>query len=181
MRLLAFVLILTVRAIGWVLLLPLRMLFPALFRPRIPNMIAVREDDPGMKAAIARARKTLPDFLARLRAGTADALTTSIKAGLPTKDGSKEHVWITNVRYEGGAFFGTLDNEPSADIGFVIGATVRVHESDISDWKLIENGKLVGGYTIRYIRSRMTKRQREYFDAHLPFTIDPPNAAQSAA
>jgi hypothetical protein len=116
MRLLAFLPILAVRAIGWVLLLPVRILFPAL-----------------------------------------------------------------NVRYEGRAFFGTLDNEPSADIGFVIGATVRVHESDISDWKLIDNGRLVGGYTIRYIRSRMTKRQREYVDANLPYTIDPPTEAQSAA
>ena len=68
MRLLGFMLFLLFRGILWVLFLPLRLLFPALFRDRVSNMIAVSEDDPGMKSASRAPGKTLPDFIApRLR------------------------------------------------------------------------------------------------------------------
>jgi uncharacterized protein YegJ (DUF2314 family) len=95
-----------------------------------------------------------------------------VKAVFPVPGGA-EHVWIARVRYENGEFVGTLDNHPRADIGVRAGDTVRVQPSQISDWKLVEHGQLVGGFTIRYFRDRMSPKDRAALDAGLPFRIGP--------
>lgn len=39
----------------------------------------------------------------------------------------------------------------------------------ISDWMYIEDGYLVGGYTTRVIRDRMTEEERKKHDAQAPY------------
>jgi uncharacterized protein YegJ (DUF2314 family) len=130
------------------------------------------EDDPGLNAAKAEAVATVPEFLRRLAAPGVDMSSAAVKAVLPVPGGT-EHVWLTGIRYESGHFVGTVDNEPSAESGVRPGQEIRVGESEISDWKLVEKGLLVGGFTIRYFLSLMPARQRAALDAGLPFTIGP--------
>ena len=136
------------------------------------NLAVLGENDPGMAAAKAAAVATLPEFIRRLAAPGVNAEESAVKAAFPVPGGT-EHVWIARVRYEGGEFVGTLDNDPRADIGVEAGDIVRVQQSQISDWKLVEHGQLVGGFTIRYFRERMSAKERAALDAALPFRIGP--------
>jgi uncharacterized protein YegJ (DUF2314 family) len=136
------------------------------------NFAVLGEDDPGMAAAKAAAAATLPEFLRRLAAPGVNPEESAVKAAFPVPGGT-EHVWIGRIRYEDGEFVGTLDNEPRADIGVQAGNIVRVQQSQVSDWKLVEHGQLVGGFTIRYFRDRMSARERAALDAALPFRIGP--------
>ena len=136
------------------------------------NVMALPEDDPGLNAAKAEAVATVPEFLRRLAAPGADLGSAAVKAALPVPGGT-EHVWLTGIRHEAGEFVGTVDNEPSAESGVRPGQVVRVRESEISDWKLVEKGQLVGGFTIRYLIGLMPARQRAALDAGLPFRIGP--------
>jgi len=136
------------------------------------NVVEMRADDPGLNAAKARAVETLPEFLRRLALPGTDHSTVAIKAPLKVPGGT-EHVWITNVRSEGSEFVGTVDNSPTRAAGVVAGTPVRVRHSEISDWKVVERGRLVGGFTIRYFLSLMPERQRAALAANLPFVIGP--------
>jgi uncharacterized protein YegJ (DUF2314 family) len=136
------------------------------------NVVTLPADDPGLAEAKAQAVATVPEFLRRLAAPGADVASAAVKAPLPVPGGT-EHVWLAGVRCEGGEFVGTVDNEPSPKTGVRSGDTVRVRHSEISDWKLVENGRLVGGFTIRYFMSRMPAKQRAALSAALPFTVGP--------
>jgi uncharacterized protein YegJ (DUF2314 family) len=67
---------------------------------------------------------------------------------------------------------GILNNKP-VDVKTVkLGEKVEVTPDKISDWKYIENGRLVGGFTTRVIRDGMMPKEREQLDHDLPFKIE---------
>ena len=151
------------------LLLPLFLLLRLLHRDS--NVVNFDLDDPGMEAAKAEARRTVHELIARLDAG--DRLEyPAVKAALPVEGGSTEHVWLSDVRYEEGMFVGTIGNVPQHASGFSEGEVMRVSPAEISDWSYVEDSLLVGGYTIRYIRSQMSPAQRKRLDASVPFRIE---------
>ena len=158
------------------LVLVRRALRPVLFdwwwNPGDGNVVALAADDAGMAEAKAQAVATVPEFLRRLSAPGADVSSAAVKAPLPVPGGT-EHVWLAGVRCEGDEFVGTVDNDPTPKTGVKSGDTVRVRQTEISDWKLVENGQLVGGFTIRYFMSRLPAKQRAALTAALPFTIGP--------
>jgi uncharacterized protein YegJ (DUF2314 family) len=47
-----------------------------------------------------------------------------------------------------------------------------VSKSEISDWFYIDNGKLVGGYTIRVLYSRMSPEEKKDFNEHAGMKIE---------
>jgi uncharacterized protein YegJ (DUF2314 family) len=134
------------------------------------NVVELPDDDPGMAAARAEALATLPEFLRRFSAPGADLSSAAIKAPLVVGGGT-EHVWVNDLRYENGDFLGTLDNAPRGS-ALRSGEPMRVPAATISDWKLVEKGRLVGGFTIRYLVSRMPEKQRDAVLAGLPFAMD---------
>ncbi|HKW47429.1 MAG TPA: DUF2314 domain-containing protein, partial [Gemmatimonadaceae bacterium] len=142
----------------WILSVPVRAFIR---RIRFAGNIAeLPKDDPGMAMAQADARATLPEFLRRLETPGVDLPSAAVKVPL-TVPGGIEHVWINGIRIEGNEFVGRVDNQPHRTSGVKAGDTIRVRQAEISDWKLVENGQLVGGYTIRYLMKRMPARQRK--------------------
>jgi uncharacterized protein YegJ (DUF2314 family) len=135
------------------------------------NMAMARADDEGLAAAKSQAVSTLPEFLRRLSSPGIERSTIAVKAPIAV-DGGSEHVWLSNIRVEGDAFVGTIDNNPHPRTGKRAGDTLRVARSEISDWRLVENGVLVGGYTIRYFMSRMPAKQRAVMLASFKFRIE---------
>lgn len=152
----------------WIVFVPVRVFIR---RIRFAGNIAqLPKDDDGMEQAQAEARATLPEFLRRLAAPDVDLPSAAVKVPL-TVPGGTEHVWINGIHLEGDEFVGRIDNQPHRATDLNAGDTIRVRQSEISDWKLVEDGQLVGGYTIRYLMKRMPARQRDAMLAALPFTI----------
>lgn len=52
------------------------------------------------------------------------------------------------------------------------GDQVEVLPSKISDWMIVEDNKLIGGYTIRVLRDEMSDDKKKEFDQSVPFTIE---------
>jgi uncharacterized protein YegJ (DUF2314 family) len=46
---------------------------------------------------------------------------------------------------------------------------VSFSPSELSDWMYLEDGKIVGGYTIRVLRNHMPAAEAVDFDRHLQF------------
>jgi uncharacterized protein YegJ (DUF2314 family) len=57
---------------------------------------------------------------------------------------------LSDVEFAGGRFKGKVDNAPMKIHGLKIGQVVSANPDEISDWAYVDNGKLVGGYTIRF-------------------------------
>lgn len=126
------------------------------------HMTYVAEDDVQVNAAMDEARKTLPYFWATKKVAAANTSDFDLKVGLPTPDGSKEHIWVNNVERRGTEISGVLANNP-ADLGDLkFGQTVTFTKEQISDWAFMRDGKLYGHYTTRVMFSMMSKEEATY-------------------
>jgi uncharacterized protein YegJ (DUF2314 family) len=125
-----------------------------------------------MKAAIQQARDTLPLFVKAYKSPTPTQTYFSIKARFPYGDDrNAEYMWISNLSLEESRFKGIMDNEPIYVNNIHLGDTVVVEMDDISDWMIIDNGRLLGGFTIHVLRNNMTDSEREQLDAELGFIM----------
>jgi len=50
-----------------------------------------------------------------------------------------------------------------------IGDEVSFPPAELTDWMYMEDGKIIGGYTIRVLRKRMSAKEGADFDANLQF------------
>lgn len=90
------------------------------------DVTAVRKDDAAMRAAIAQARRTLPQFLAALAKAPAGAEGFTFKYPL----GGWEHIWVDHVARRGDTLTGRLANDPMQD-DFELGQPVVVPLKDV--------------------------------------------------
>ncbi len=137
-----------------------------------PTMVYVPSEDERMNWAIEKANLTLWYFEESLKKPKEHQVYFSIKVRI--MDGEKgEHIWLTEPHFdEEGNLFGTVGNEP-VDIN-----TVKLHQKigidriSISDWMIVEGGRLIGGYTIRAIREAIPDDKKAEFDNSIGIYID---------
>src|SRR5262249_6721981 len=98
---------------------------------------------------------------------------TGFSIKTPITDGrNTEHMWLNPVTFDGSKFHGTVNNQPEKVTGVELGSKRSIGAKEISDWMYIENGKLVGGFTIRVLRDKLAAKERLEFDKNIPFVID---------
>ena len=131
----------------------------------------VKADDPKMNAAMDKSRQTVQTFIKELQAPKPGQSGFSVKVGF-TEKGKTEHMWLTDVKYDGKKFQGVINNDPEFLKTYKLGQKVDVELSTISDWMFIDNGKLMGGYTIKVLRDMMPAKERAEFDKNMPFKIE---------
>ena len=139
--------------------------------PVADRVVAVSGDDARMNAAIAKARATVGTFVTALRAPKKSQSRFSVKIPIPNGNGS-EHFWLSDVRYDGSVFSGKIDNDPETVNTVKLGQAVSARAAEISDWMYVDHGKLIGGYTLRALRDRLSPSDRAEFDRSLPFKVD---------
>ena len=128
--------------------------------------------DADMNAAIAKAQETLPLFMEAFQSPTPTQADFSIKVRFPYGgNGAAEHIWINDLTYNNDLFEGTIGNNPVYVKELKYGDHVTIKTSDITDWMIIDGGKLLGGYTIHVIHNRMSESERERTDHELLFSI----------
>jgi len=82
-----------------------------------------------------------------------------------------EHLWLSNVQFKGNRFHGYVDNRPRKIKGLKMGDRVSVNPNEISDWAFVENGRLVGGYTIRVLYTHLSPERRKALEQEARFRI----------
>ena len=131
--------------------------------------------DPAMQRAYEAARATFRYFwreIAWERRRIVPALDlTCVKAPFtdaqPPADGSGidvEHMWISDVDFDGTSVGGILANSPNWLKSVSEGDPVRVTLSRISDWMYAIDGEVYGGFTVKLMRSRMSEKERRDHD-----------------
>jgi uncharacterized protein YegJ (DUF2314 family) len=136
-----------------------------------PDVISVDSDDAEMNAAIAQARQTTGAFLQVLAAPKPNQSDFSAKRPYPTSSdrASQEHIWIPHLTYDGKLLHGKVGDEPLNIPNLKFDQPVTFPPGELSDWMYLEDGKIVGGYTIRVLRKHMSEEEAAEFDRHLQF------------
>lgn len=143
-----------------------------LHRDHQPDVINVDSGDEKMNAAITQARQTTASYLQILVSPKPNQTGFSVKRPYATAEGSdtdQEHIWISNLSYDGKLLHGTVGDEPANIPHLKFGEPVSFSPSELSDWMYLEDGKIVGGYTIRVLRNQMPDKERAEFDKQLQF------------
>ena len=129
------------------------------------------EIDTELDAAIAQARDSLDDFLTKITMPHPDRTFVAIKVRFVPPGESTQDIWVDEVTYTDGVLRGTMGDDIPL-LRLEAGETIRINEEDIVDWMIVENGKLVGGYTIRLAVQRMSPEEREQFLETLDYVIE---------
>lgn len=120
----------------------------------------VADDDAQMNAAIAHARSTVGDFVARSRNPLPTDEAFGVKKMIADGNGA-EHFWLTDISYTDGVFTGLIGNEPQVVQGLKLGQSVQVKSTEITDWMYIDKGKMVGNFTLRVLLERMPEEEAQ--------------------
>lgn len=136
-----------------------------------PAVHTVSGEDSAMNAAIAQARSTVDTFIASLQNPGQNQTYFSIKARIVDGEYS-EHIWLYDVRFDGNQFQGKIGNNPLNVKNVSLGDDLVLGPSEITDWMIVEDNTLVGGYTIHVLRNKLSGEERKKFDGSLPFSID---------
>jgi uncharacterized protein YegJ (DUF2314 family) len=145
-------------------------------RPGEPIAREFEASDPEMAAAIAAARASVGSLIERLRSLRAEGADVSVKVPLQIKD-RVEHLWLHDLDFRDGAFHGNIANLPVGDGGWSLGDAVAAKPEEISDWMVVRDGTLYGGFTIVVVRRRLSEEQRREFDASVDFVT--PSSART--
>ena len=132
----------------------------------------VEQNDREMQRIAEDARNTLPGFFRHLNtAGAAhtSARTSAGESGFCVKypfaadDDSgvdTEQVWLTNIQFKNGVYYGVLANAPRYLRGRKRGDRVIFDTGAITDWMYIRDGKIIGGYSIERLLEQIPEDQR---------------------
>lgn len=138
------------------------------------NVTYVADDDKEMNTAINKARQSFDQFEnAFLEKNSYSGFV--IKEGFPTRDGGKEHMWVSELSYNGKDFIGIVANDPVNDTEVQLGDTITVDRNLISDWMYTDtvSNLTYGGYTIRVIADKMSDNEKEAFLQENGFNFAP--------
>ena len=139
--------------------------------PAITGSPTTSGTDSELDAAIKQARDTLDDFIAQIATPHADRTFVALKVRFYSPEASPQDIWVDEVTYQNGVFRGAIgDDIPTLKLE--MGEKVSVEEEDIVDWMIVEDGKLIGGYTIRLAVQRMSSEERERFLETLDYSIE---------
>ena len=142
------------------------------------KIITVQSDDAEMNAAMQTARDKFPDFWREVSADykrVIPALGGSMvkayfyDAGAPE---SGEHMWVSEVEYDGKTITGELADTPRQLRSVWSGERVSFPLERLSDWFYADGGKAVGAFTVRLLRTRMGTEERRAHDSHYPFRFE---------
>jgi uncharacterized protein YegJ (DUF2314 family) len=134
------------------------------------SVIPVRADDRDMAAAINAARQSVGQFIDAFAHPKPSQRAFLIKIAF-SKGSAVEHLWIADLDFHGQTPTGTVADTP-ATVNLKFMERVQIDISKLSDWMYVDNNKLVGGFTTRLLRKRMSPSDRKEMDAKCGFTID---------
>lgn len=123
---------------------------------------SVEGDDKAMDRAIAKARKTYPEFLNVIRTQDSTASGFSVKVKFKA-DKHIEHLWFAKLYFKNGKLFGILDCTPVYVNWINQGEAVEIKQESVTDWMYFKNDSLTGAYTVKVLYSKMDTQQRRKF------------------
>lgn len=136
-------------------------------RVDLPDVFDIPNENERMVWGIKKANLTLHYFKECIENPKSGQAYFSLKGKFEDEE-NIEHIWLQNPKFNtDGTILGTIGNEPIDVTTVKIDEEVTISPDHISDWMIIENGRLIGGYTIRAIRDAYSGKELVSFDKSL--------------
>jgi uncharacterized protein YegJ (DUF2314 family) len=135
------------------------------------DMYYFKGETASMKAAIEEAKKTYPLFEQNIFAGEPGTDHFAIKM-IFRGDDSDDYLWLTDLHKKDGVLYGVLYDAPLKAGNIKTGDTLKIEKKRVSDWVYAENGKMMGGYTIRVIYKNMSAAEKKEYQSSIPYKIE---------
>ena len=136
------------------------------------NVESVKSNDAEMNAAIQQAKDSFPLFIKAFQSPTFTQSYFAVKVKFSYGNGENgEHIWVSQLTFSDNQFTGVVGNEPLYVKDIKLGDSVIINNDDVSDWMIIDDGKLLGGFTIYVIRNSMTENERKQFESESSFIM----------
>jgi len=125
--------------------------------------IEIEQNDKEIERIADNARRTLPIFFRNLTRPENGANNFYVKYPLSPDDGDvepkvREQVWLGNIRLKNNAYYGTLANTTSSTNGK--NKELTIDTDKITDWMYIQDGKIIGGQSIKYLLEKIPEDRR---------------------
>jgi len=130
---------------------------------RPARIVRYKSGDREMDAAMETANDSIGDFMRVFQSPGEQQQSFMLKVVF-FDDDEVEQVWVSDLERMDTGFRGRLAGEPLLP-SFQYKQPVEFDRGRITDWMFIDHGRLVGGYTTRLIRQRMSPEERASFDA----------------
>jgi uncharacterized protein YegJ (DUF2314 family) len=138
---------------------------------QIPTQVFPTHEDVEMEAAFRQARETLDSFVEKIEVSQPNRTLVAVKVRFALPDGTTQDLWVDRISYRDGSFHGTMgDDIPTLKLS--VDDKITINRDDILDWMMVENGKLIGGYTIRLAFQRMTPKEKQRFLETVNYSIE---------
>jgi uncharacterized protein YegJ (DUF2314 family) len=131
------------------------------------NIKRFEADDVEMWKAVRSARDTFPQFLEAFVRPKPDQDAFLVKVAFGPVE-QEEQIWLADLDLRKKPPTGVVANQPEVP-GIEFRSRIEFEIGRITDWMYIDKGTLVGGYTTRLIRDRMTPEERAVYDATAPY------------
>ena len=137
----------------------------------LPPMYDISDDDAQIERAERRARRTVGTFITALRSPGPGQGSFQVKKTF-VREGVVEHIWLADVTIKGRRFVGKVDNKPEKIAGVNLGDQESVNPDEIDDWLYVDNGRMVGGYTVRALFAELSPQEQQDFEKQTGFRIE---------
>jgi uncharacterized protein YegJ (DUF2314 family) len=127
---------------------------------RKPETLTSKYDEKKMEQAIADARSTFDEFLARFRNPQPGDEDFHVKVRIEDKHGV-EHFWVSDLKLNSEPYSGKIADDPGIVKKVKLGQEYRFTLSEISDWMYMANGKMQGNYTLRVELESMPPKEAD--------------------
>ena len=137
--------------------------------PAAPSTTSTTDTE--LESAIGQARDSLDTFKEKIGTPHTDRTFVAVKIRFYPPDAVSQDIWVDEVAYENDILRGIMgDDIPTLKLE--AGEKITIDEENIVDWMIVEDGKLIGGYTIRLAVQRMSPEERERFLETLDYSIE---------
>jgi uncharacterized protein YegJ (DUF2314 family) len=136
-----------------------------------PDVYSFPSDSERLNWTIEKAKLTVHYFVECVKAPKAGQQYFSVKVNIQD-DTYSEHIWLIKPELDDeGNLYGIVGNEPLDVKSVRLNQKIGVDKDLISDWMIVQNGRLIGGYTIRCIRDGMSGSELKQHDEELGYLI----------
>jgi uncharacterized protein YegJ (DUF2314 family) len=131
--------------------------------PRDPAQ-ALSQSDGTLGEIRRRALAELPLFIRKLQNPAPGEGNFMVKYPFPADEGSgfrHEEIWLGELRFVDGRYSGVLINQPYHVSSCRAGDRVVFSINDISDWMYLQDGRIAGGLSVKYLIEGIPELDRD--------------------
>ena len=138
------------------------------------DIVFMRNEEPAMQKAFARARESLDGFLAKARAGSPAHTSFAMKVAI-SEAGNTEYFWVNNFAEKAdGSFEGNIANEARMVKRIRFGQRHGFPRAHIVDWTYVDEGTrgMVGNFTLCALLTKEPAAQAEAMKTRFKLDCD---------